>query len=673
MCGITGIVQLSNQQQPLNSLIHGMTQALRHRGPDDAGYLLYTESYSTEIAGCADTSSHSWESKLAYCPKNRIESIKSPANIALGHRRLSVIDISEAGHQPMCNDTQNLWIVVNGEIYNYIEIRIELQSLGIRFNSQSDTEVLLKAYQTWGIECLDKFNGMWSFAILDLKKQIIFGARDRTGVKPLYYYRSNDLFCFASETKALLTLPFVDKSIDTQACASYFILDRIDYKGQTLFSSITELPPSSYFIIDLQSKKIQIEKYYQLPVNRSLGRINRDTQQQHTAQTRHLLYNAIELRLRSDIPVGFCLSGGIDSSSIVCIANELLQKGMANSLSNGHVVAFTAVNNSQAHDETHWASHVVDNTNIEWIKAECTSGNMIELLPKIVRCQEAPLISTSTYAQYKVMEAASQRGIQVLVDGQGSDELFAGYTPFYTSLYLDLIRQLRFLDLSREIKHISNSPNSLSIFASSILKLFVDKSLPQLLKTNVFGKMKQEVPYLNRSIVNEVTKNLPLSRETSSLSVNNLLEEYFTGYYLNNLLRWEDRSSMHFSIESRTPFADDLTLTEYVFSIPAIYKIYEGWSKSLLREAMKATLPEIIRTRTDKKGFSTPQNQWLINENIQIRDMIEQLPDNTNIIDRKKLLNDWKKIYSSQYHQQQMLGFKYLTFLLWQQSSILSK
>ncbi len=664
MCGIAGIIKRKPSNQPLNKYIEKMTQTMAHRGPDDEGYLL---SGSEQIYTCGgnDTFQQAWGNTLPWFCENRVSEMTEPVNLAFGHRRLSVIDTTANGHQPMCSPDQRYWIVLNGEIYNYIEIRNELLALGHSFIGNSDTEVLLHAYQTWSSGCLNKLDGMWSFVIYDRFEKTLFGSRDRTGVKPLYYFLDEAYLCFASEPKALLSLPFIHREVDTEALAAYFMLDRIDFEGKTLYSQIKELQPAHCFTYDLKTHQFAIEKYYSLSFNKHFGKFNSHTAQGYISETRNHLFDSVEKRLRSDIPVGFCLSGGIDSTAIVSMARELLMQGKAGSLPDGQIIAFTAVNDDKITDERAWAEKVVQKSGIKWVKTTCEANGLLARLPEIIKYQDAPLISTTTYAQFKTMESVAEHGIRVVIDGQGGDELFAGYVPFYTAQYLDFIRNGQFGKWFHEIGHQHNSPYSLKLFGSALLKMAFEKGLPQSVKSNLAMRFKPELPYLFPEVIEPFRNHLPLSRILSTKGINELLAEYYSGPFLKNLLRWEDRCSMRFSVESRTPMADDVHLAEYVFNLPGSYKIHEGWSKYLLRQSMKDIMPAEITLRTDKKGFSTPESKWLQQINRQMFEQINQLPDPIGLIDRKKLLIDWDAIFSQNNMNLHLLTFKYLNYLIW--------
>ena len=316
MCGIIGIV--SNKELTSNNFKNALNK-LKHRGPDDEGYLLYN---GKDILQCSG-------SDTIETLKRQISLIDNVSNfkqfLFLGHRRLSIIDLSPAGHQPMEYNDSNLWIVYNGEIYNYKELRNELEKDGYIFKTHTDTEVILASYLRWGYECLNKLNGMWAFCICDKRKSILFCARDRFGIKPFYYYFDGDSFAFASEIKALIDLPFVNTSDNSEAIIPYLYFGLHDFGEQTFFQGIKQLLPGHYLIFNINTKSIELKKYYEIRFNPELGTYDEGNAKVYSEQFFNLFKDAIRLRLRSDVSVGTSLSGGLDSSSVVCMMSHLLK------------------------------------------------------------------------------------------------------------------------------------------------------------------------------------------------------------------------------------------------------------------------------------------------------------------------------------------------------------
>ncbi|MEI6348360.1 MAG: asparagine synthase (glutamine-hydrolyzing) [Bacteroidota bacterium] len=667
MCGICGLLVRNSQEDQISLVLHRMNNRLKHRGPDDEGFALFS-NHTQIIASGNDTNQNSLNSIRNYAPKVHIDDVKENAfRIGFGHRRLSVIDLSDGGHQPMCTaENSDVWITCNGEIYNYVELRDELHSLGYSFHTNSDIEVLLNAYLCWGTKCLDRLNGMWAFVIFDKQKGILFGARDRFGVKPLYYTLNKYHFAFASEHKSLLEMPSYLVEVNQSAIFPHLAYGNVELEPESFFKNIFELMPSHSFVYNINSDEFSVDKYYSLPINSQNPSFNGSDFLLAKDKMYNHIENAVKLRLRSDVPVGFCLSGGLDSSTIVSISNELNRKQQLSELSGG-IKAFTAGNNS-LYDESNWAKLVVDNSNVDWVNTIVTADTLFDELESIVYHQDVPLFSTSTYAQNRVMKSAKEHGITILLDGQGGDEIFAGYPTFYTSYFNQLLKKFDFKTLFNEFSNLKNSPTSFSIYLKSLMKLGLDGTLSSSQKKTYSTKYKPEFSLISPELTALNQDKIRFSGEFSSKGLNELLSDYCTNYYLKNLLRWEDRCSMQYSIESRTPFSDDINLIEYAFSLPANYKIHQGWSKYIMRQAIEGVVPDPIRFRKDKKGFSIPQTAWLMEKQAKIKEIYGDLRslDTFHCVDHQKIEKEWNVIFSDAKNFKQMdLIFRYINFLIW--------
>ena len=578
-----------------------MTSAIKHRGPDDEGYLAIT---------LTPPATHTLVGKDSQVPGQPIETFKQTADFFLGHRRLSILDPTPAGHQPMNDANRDTWIVYNGEIYNFIEVRAALRRMGHEFRTNTDTEVLLAAYRQWGESCLEQFDGMWAFVIYDGKKNRLFGARDRFGVKPLYYYRDSSHFAFASEIKALLTLPFIDRIVNREKVFDYLAFSGPDFVEESFFKGIYELQPSHAFTYDLASGELKKWKYYTLKVEERWESFNEKKSRDHIHRVRDLIIAAIRLRLRSDVPLGSALSGGIDSSALVCVINRLIAGETYTSVGNRQKV-FTAGFPGTNIDESSWAQQVARQTGAEWFVTQPTPEEFLKDIEDVAYYQDTPYGSPSVYAQYRVMRLAHENNVKVLLDGQGADELFTGYTTYYPVFYYQLLKHMNIPSFLRELKHNANAPLESKILLKDLFKQFRRNLIPYRLILSHRMKQKNHTRFIQKDFWEQYKERFDLIKARDFNSLNSILFEYFTRQKLGNLLKYEDRNSMRYSIESRTPFSDSLELIEYVFSIPAVYKIHHGWSKYLLREAMKDILPEEIRLRTDKKGFFIPDLEWL--------------------------------------------------------------
>ncbi|MFQ5964403.1 MAG: asparagine synthase (glutamine-hydrolyzing) [Candidatus Scalinduaceae bacterium] len=635
MCGIAGI--LSNKQNNRPEWIINMTNTLRHRGPDDEGFLAI-DTRKKEIYQLAGK-----DSKVNY---SRIEEFNQNVDLFLGHRRLAILDTSSLGHQPMSNRDKTIWIVHNGEIYNYIELREELKALGYNFNTNTDTEVLLAAYEEWGENCLTKLNGMWAFVIYDKRKNVVFGSRDRFGVKPLYYYINSDLFAFASEIKSLIKIPYIKTSVNSNAVFDYFVFNWQENEEEGFFKNIFELQPSCGFYYYPSTKTFKKWRYYTLRYSENWEKFDERKFNEFTERISGLISNAVTLRLRSDVPVGTCLSGGIDSSTIVCIVNKILENECMVQIGERQKVFTACYGDNEAIDETKWAKIVAERTRTSWYQTFPNDTDLLEDLEDIVYTQDIPFGSTTIYAQYRVMKLAKEANVKVLLDGQGADELFAGYQAYYRTFFAEILKNLTISTFVRELKNLDNSPLNIRFLFTSMVKLYCARLFSPNLKKLVFRMTSKECKYLNADFWNNHKDRLELVRYKSVASLNDILFQHISWQSLKSLLRYEDRNSMRFSIESRTPFADDVNLLEYVFQIPSVYKIHNGWSKYLLRESTKGLIPEEIRLRKDKVGFATPEFQWLSRMKDELRNYITtELEEFINV---KQIVKDWDMIISNQ-------------------------
>jgi len=629
MCGISGIIYKNNNGS-IKESIFNMSQSIKHRGPDGEGFTFFSESIEIP-AFSKDTPIVNKESnRFLFNPKKSLEDVSSNYTMAFAHRRLSIIDLSESGHQPMCDISSNYWITFNGEIFNYLELKIELKSKGHVFLTQTDTEVVLAAYKEWGTNCLEKFNGMFGFALYDKFKQELFCARDRVGVKPFYFINTQSTFAFASEQKSFFKSKLIPFEINETQQTDFLLNAELETEEQSLFKHIYELKPSHYFIFNLKTFDLNLNRYYD--INLKVSHHKSDSEIIDTIESK--LKHAIDIRLRSDVEIGSCLSGGLDSSIIAGMIKDL-QPTKKTKL-------FTAIFPNETFDESNYAKEVANFVNGNWNTVSPTETEFFCDIEKLNYSQDLPIWSTSTYSQYRVMQLASEHHIKVLLDGQGADELFGGYTHHYFSLWKEL-------SLVSKFKNINKS-------RLSIHQPFLNFG-KQLLKEN----LHIGVDYSNyfNSPLNQIAK-------PRTIHFKNTLNEQLKADYFGNLksfLKCEDRCSMAFGIESRVPFADDFELVDYIFSVEGTKKIKSGVSKFLLREATKNYIPENIYKRTDKVGFETPIEKWLKNYQEDILDIVRQQLDFINHQQLKanftKLLSEkpsfvlrlyslaiWKKVFS---------------------------
>jgi len=581
MCGIAGLVLKNKNSFNLKEIIFKASQTIKHRGPDGEGFLLVGDT----VVPCSSKDTPPLKQGLNYIPQKNISEVNGDFHLAMAHRRLSILDLTETGHQPMALQDGKLWITYNGEIYNYLELKKELEALGAKFVSTSDTEVILNAYKCWGTECLNKFNGMWSFCIYDEEKQELFCSRDRFGVKPFYYTDTDNTFAFASEQKALVKSGIIKAEIYQKALHDYLVNGRMEQEENNFFEGINELWPGYYLKYNLKNHSFNTTCYFKLDPDYDY---NTDLQsnEELIKEVKEKLTNAVNLRLRSDVPVGSCLSGGIDSSALAVLMEQ-----------KDPIYLFTSVFKNESIDESKFADLIAKKVNCVHKTVEPTQEGLFKELETLVYSQDVPIWDTSTYAQYKVMELAKQNNIKVVLDGQGADELFAGYHHHFVAKWNYLLSYGNVIALAKELSQSKKTIDSpFSVF-------FKEK-----IKSHYNSQLNGIKDYFNGSFVNAY----PVHNPTKYLDkVNDQLAYDITTARLKAFLKCEDRCGMWHSVESRTPFSDDIELINLMFSINGTRKIQNGVSKYFLREAVKDKLPNEIYTRYDKKGFETPMNKWI--------------------------------------------------------------
>lgn len=581
MCGIAGYINIQPSAERSEDLIQIMTDAAAHRGPDDKGYRLL--SFDGEEGG---------------------------ADIAFGHRRLSIIDLSPLGHQPMANRDGSLWIIFNGEIYNYVELREELRTLGHEFISTSDTEVILKAYEEWGTACFARFNGMWALALLDKRRRTVVLSRDRLGKKPLYYYRSSSLLVFGSEIKSLLQHPAVPREPNVEKVFRYLSTNYryLDLDNASYFKDIFYVPKASFVEID-EHLHWNEQRYWQLEDNI----VPRDIPEaQAIDELRDLLTDAVRIRLRSDVPVGCFLSGGMDSTSITCIAYHVLKQP---------IITFSGVTGDVkgVYDESEYINSVIRHIGAEAHFIRPDPADIFETVNEMLNYHDEPVCTVTWYSLYLIAKKIRQEKVPVMLNGHGGDEILAGYWDYYQYNFHDLEQAGDTATLQEEIRAWAENHHrdmsEIDRYKTYIGQLERGETSEMSRFPDYSFCFKEDVVRQYKRDIHPAVPALPslLSRRMYS----DLMYET-----VQPVLRVEDRNTMAQSIESRSPFLD-YRLAEFCFSLPNTLKIRNGTGKWMLREAMKGILPEDVRTRKDKAGFIAPADEWFRTTNRQqIYDLI---------------------------------------------------
>lgn len=607
MCGIVGCVRKGWPLDQAASL--RMRDSLLHRGPDDAGL---------------------WSSPTD--------------GVMLGSRRLAILDLSPRGHQPMRDHTGNLIIAFNGEIYNWMGLRDELKSYP--FRSRTDTEVLLAAYARWGTECLTFLNGMFAFAIWDAKQKQLFAARDRFGEKPFYYFRRHGTFLFASEMKALFASGLVPAEPNLGSIYRYLAYRETDASAETFFRDVTALEPAHALLYSPGSDSLKSWQYWDIDPNAKVRYPNETSYSKHFL---HLLSDSVKLRLRSDVTVGSCLSGGLDSSTIVSL--------IAAQRNGDRQVTFSARSEDPASDEGSYIRSVSQRFSTTNVQVYPDPLRLVDEIDSFVRHQEHPSLCGSVYAQWCVMRLARDSDVTVLLDGQGGDEHLAGYQDARGAYFKDLLFSFRLGALAKTVA----------------------AHLRQCGPKNLAAVLVPHLPQAPRRVIQSVYASLSIHDDFArsafspptgvparfASSVHNELYRQLRSSMLPKLLRFADRSSMAFSREVRLPFLDH-RIAEYLFAVPETLKINGTTAKVILRLAAQGRIPDKVLERNDKKGFEVPQGAWLSGP---LRRWAEEVLNSSELrqrgwIDPAMAQQVWKQFLNrpAKYHS---LIFRWLSLETW--------
>lgn len=589
MCGISGIFSFNSSPIELETLTN-MNKKIRHRGPDDEGFFIRSKDSSQPELFSGDDSTQEIKAKFPHIKQS------SPSDLAMGFRRLSILDLSERGHQPMQDESGRYTIVFNGEIYNYLELREELKALGYTFHSNSDTEVLLHLFIEYKEKCFNMLNGMWALAIWDNLEEELTLCRDRWGIKPLcYYYSFEEQRCvFASEEKQIMVAG-VEVTPNFDMIYRYLNLgSMVRYGNETFYNEIKVVAPGSYLKVSQNS--VGFHTYYSMDIKK-FEKYDKPFDEA-TKDYQELFSQAVKLRMRSDVEVGSCLSGGLDSSAIVALA--------ANSTAKKFKTFSAFYAQAAEYDERKWIKLVNDSYNCHEHLLSPTDKDVAQEFERITYLHDAPVIGSSPVSQYFVMKKARESGVSVVLDGQGSDELTAGYNHAFYRYYADLIKQREFTRLSAELPDYLKYQQK----GSSLTKL--SKILFTLI--NKESRLyKYELKNLNPDVMfSRYHKNiLDKVVDLPSSKLSNFQYNLLRNIFLPSLLHFEDRNSMAFSVESRVPFLD-VNLVEFAFSLPSHYKIKGAQGKYIHRQSLKNIVPEAIYNRKDKVNFSAPgEISWL--------------------------------------------------------------
>jgi asparagine synthase (glutamine-hydrolysing) len=570
MCGIAAVVATAPNNVP-PALCARLDAALAHRGPDASGLATFRRD-GTPVAAEA-------------------------AEVALIHRRLSIIDLDPRSNQPMASADDRYVVVFNGEIYNFVELRESLRREGHDFRTTSDTEVLIAAYAAWGEAALARFTGMYAFVLLDRQRRELFVARDPFGIKPLFFARGSGHLAFASEIGPLLDVPSVGRGIDLARTCLFLSVGQTDESERTMFADVKSLPAGHFARIPLDKPAVVPVPFWHPTI--AVAERSPDAA---ARELREALIRSVELHLRSDVPTGISLSGGIDSSAIIACARAV--GGPSTDLR-----TFSFVATGSEVDETPFIEMAARAAGADQHTVRIEPAEIVADIDRLIAVQGEPFGSLSMYAQHRVMGLARDNGIKVILDGQGADELFAGYRPYLARRLSELLASFRFAEAMRFVRAMMNLPGT---SARLIAQAFEPAITPEL---RGFARRLVARPLLPPWIDGEwfLGKNAFATGRGLRASrhfFHDALVQSLTETVLPALLRYGDRNSMAFSIESRVPFLTP-QLADLAYSLPAERLVSgEAVSKAVLRDAMRGLVPDGILDRRDKIAFSTPDRMW---------------------------------------------------------------
>lgn len=567
MCGIAVIV--GRNGSPVDpAALQRMTDHLVHRGPDDSGHYI-------------------------------------DGAVGLGFRRLAILDLMPSGHQPMVSDDGRIVLVFNGEIYNYIELRQDLTKAGYSFRSSGDTEVLLTAIRHWGKDCLSRLNGMWAFIAYDRERRRLFGARDRFGVKPLFVARQAEQVLFASEIKAIRASGLYRGGINWPVASRFLVEGHLDDSLDSFYEGIVSIPPGAAFEVEADLSWRQWQYW-------DLSTLAAPAVADPPGVFAELFEDAVRMRMRSDVPVGVCLSGGLDSTSIICAASRHRAGNAAGASQPMQAFCYMA----KEFDETRYINDTLAMTGAQLRQLQTSAHSLWESLRRMLWYQDEPVHTMTAVVGYQLMHLVAQHGIRVVLNGQGADETSGGYFSFFPDYWQELLRDGHWGRAKAEVDAYAKVHGG---HARQYLKESALSALAATLHQSSFYRSWSDRRYRDRLLSHEwyegdLLTQIPLAqRGRGARTLNETLQQSVSRSPLPLYLRIEDRNSMAHSVEARLPFLD-YRLVSMLFGLPPEWKVRGPWNKYVLREAMRGRIPESVRARPDKMGFPTAGRQWFANE-----------------------------------------------------------
>ncbi|MDR1181870.1 MAG: hypothetical protein LBL13_07825 [Bacteroidales bacterium] len=612
-----------------------------------------SSSLITELTGCAlQKLSHRGDSgeKIFIFDEKQIVNADNPDALAL----FSIATCFSTGEkEKYCATKGNVWMIFEGKLFNRKHLMETIHLSNSENTCTFDIDVVIELFIQKGMDAFALFEGYWSLIAVNMSEQKIYAARDHFGNRPLYYCKTNTQFGIASDSRTLFSTLKDAGKINRNAVFDYLLWGDSTKHRQNFFADIHELHASSCLIYSLNDNSFEEQPYYVLPYKNCKGGYNKYEEPFYIDKIRQLVFDSVADNISNNNKIAVGLSGGVDSSTLLCSVKKFNPD-----------IRITAFTSTDLYDggETFWAEKVVKHTNVEWIKVSCTSQQILEQLGEVNKKQNIPVFSTSSVAQYKIMETIKSYGFDVVMDGQGGDELFGGYAVYFPPFLQSLRSQWMFKDWTREFLSAHHTDISCKDMTLRRIKILLKKYY-------YHGKrLAKKVKPVEYELLNKAYKTDNLLQSNHVEKVKTVLNDYLYESYalfLPHVLRWGECSAASFGMDCVMPFSNSLKLAEYVFSVPSTFKIHNGWNKYLLRSSMTGIVPDEIQWRKQKFGFYVPEKKWLNEIGDQIKEQICQLTDADAFVDKESLIKNWERLYTFSNYSFQQFVFRYYSYLLW--------
>lgn len=660
MSAIGGIIALTQPESPIREFATQIMDRMPHRGRQDQGYITIHGNYIKEYSG-TDTN----RAVLNLSPLADIHSAPSDAWFAMGHR-LGMIypDFHPKAHQPFSNDNKTIWAVLDGEIFNSLELAKQIKAEGIHIETDDQIEILVKGYQLWHERILNRLEGSFSFVLYDRTEDKLFGARDAFGVKPFYYCHDDNFFAYGSELKSLFGLPFISKKMSKSAVYDYLILGQSETNVQSLFRGISELLPGTAFSLLLPKGSIKIWSYFQLSTDSKIDRYSRNKVSTLAHRLRKSLVSNAGNHISPGYSTAYRLTSDLESLVFPYLLKESIREMRSQERPDPSSIykgIFASVYDSPA--DLEYVNKMTDELGVELLSATCTFRDFTENLLKVCHLQDIPFTNLDVFAQFKMLDKAKKIGVNVVIEPIGGPQLFSSSDAHFTQFMEDIFLKGQY---SLFMDNLLNSPGPLSqklnmIFVLSRKILF--KTTADDIRETLFKNNQEEFSYIKESFKERYSKNLENSIKSMPESLNQLLVNEFGGPVVKEKLRTSDRNSQYFGVEVRSPYTSDRNMADAMIKSSSIYKVRGGQTGNLLRKAMRGIFPEPMLKGREQVLRIQKENNWLLDAREELKEFIT--PDLDDFIDSRKVKKDWDQLFLNSNNKRDDFLWRVINLGIW--------